>query len=137
MESHGQQEPQPLGKSIGRSDKGSKEKANMAKKRMEEQMATMDSEAWPRGVDGKPMVKITMTAAELIPTGQYANVSVGPAQITAFVDHQRVLDTEEPYFSQQERDTLASSLNELAEIVEADVIAVQRNLVLESLQTGE
>jgi len=84
------------------------------------------------------MVKILMTASELIPTGQYANVSVGPAQITAFVDQDRVtLDEhgkEIPYFTEEQRGTLAKALNELAEIVEADVVAVQRNLVLESLQ---
>lgn len=119
-------------KSMGEPDVKSGNKAKAAADRTEEQARTADSESWPRGVTGQPMVKILMTASELIPTGQYANVSVGPAQITAFVDQDRA--QEGAYFSDEQRETLAKALNELAEIVEADVIAVQRNLVLESLQ---
>ena len=121
-------------KSMGEPDERSRAKAEKAGKRTEEQVAMLDAEAWPRGSAGKPMVKITMTASELIPTGQYANVSVGPAQITAFVDPDREIEEDNPYFDAEERATLAKALNELAEIVEGDVVAVQRNLVLESLQ---
>jgi vacuolar-type H+-ATPase subunit H len=127
-----------LAKTLGQQDQRSRSKAEQATERTNQQIETTDSEAWPRGVNGAPMVKILMTASELIPTGQYANVSVGPAQITAFVDPDRVTVDEDgreiAYFSEEQRGTLAKALNELAEIVESDVVAVQRNLVLESLQ---
>lgn len=125
-------------KTIGKPDQGSRAKAKAATERSQEHQQLVDSEAWPRGVDGHPMVKITMMASELIPTGQYANVSIGPAQITAFIDQDRVLKADDgetlPYFSEQQREAMAAALNELAEIVEGDVVAVQRNLVLENLQ---
>ena len=118
-----------LAKSMGTPSTKSRAKAESATDRTNQMLETVDSESWPRNAAGVPMVKVLMTASELIPTGQFANVSVGPAQITAFVDP----DAEE-IFNDQQRDNLAKALNELAEIVEADVVAVQRNLVLESLQ---
>lgn len=121
-------------KTIGAPDQQSRAKAEKAHERAKEQLTTVDSDSWPRGSDGKPMMKVLMTASELVPTGQYANVSIGPAQITAFVDASRDLETEQQYFSDQERATIAQALNELAEIVEGDVVAVQRNLVMENLQ---
>lgn len=124
----------PVGKTIAKAGEKSRAKAETANRRANEQVATADSDSWPRGTNGQPMMKVLMTASELIPTGQFANVSVGPAQITAFVDTQRLLEAEEPYFSAEERATLAQALNELAEIVEGDVVAVQRNIVLENLQ---
>jgi hypothetical protein len=93
-----------------------------------------DAESWPRNANGRPMMKISMTASELIPHGQYANVSVGPAQITAFIDPEREIEIDGMYFTEKERETVGQALNELAEVVEYDVISVQRNLVLESLQ---
>lgn len=123
-----------LSKSVGQGSEKSGQKAKHATERTNLQAQTVDSEAWPRGTNGKPMMKILMTASELIPTGQFANVSVGPCQITAFVDPERQLGDGDSYFSEQERATLAQALNELAEIVEGDVVAVQRNMVLESMQ---
>ena len=119
---------------VGREAPKSRQKAEHARTRAEEMSTTVDSESWPRGVNGQPMMKITMTAAELLPTGQFAYISIGPAQITAFVDPNRVLSDDEGYFSQEQRDILARAINELAEIVGADVIAVQRNLVQEYSQ---
>jgi hypothetical protein len=116
---------------VGNADTQSRVKAEKAAKRTNEHVESVDTGAWPRGADGRPMAKITMTASELVPTGQYANVSVGPAQITAFVDLSR---SGEIYFDEGERQVLISAMNELAEVVERDVIAVQRNLVLESIQ---
>jgi hypothetical protein len=78
------------------------------------------------------MAKIEFSASELIPTGQYANVTVGPIRITAYVDLSRNGDGS--YFTERERDTLVKAANELAEMAERDVIGVQRGLVLESLQ---
>jgi hypothetical protein len=75
---------------------------------------------WPVDEDGNPMAQISFTASELIPTGDYANVSVGPVTITKFVKDE----------------DLADKLNELAETVEADCISEQRALVLESLQAA-
>lgn len=89
---------------------------------------------WPLTPRGRPMCRIEFSAAELIPTGDYANVSIGPARITAFVDLDRQVEDDEAYFSQSERANLVKAINELAEMVEGDVIAIQRNIVLEALQ---
>lgn len=40
---------------------------------------------WPRDPFGTPMVKIQAAAAELVPTVQYGNVTVGPVVVTRFV----------------------------------------------------
>lgn len=40
---------------------------------------------WPRDIRGVPMIKVTCAAAELIPTVQYGNVTVGPVSVTRFV----------------------------------------------------
>lgn len=40
---------------------------------------------WPRDENGKPMIKVSCGAAELIPTVQYGNVTVGPVIVTCFV----------------------------------------------------
>lgn len=122
-----------ISNTIGKGDEKSRAKAQAAHQRAVEQRQTVDAESWPRGVNGQPMLKITMTAAELIPTGQYANVSVGPAQITAFIDQDRQV-AGQSYFSAEQRAVMAQALNELAEIVEGDVVAVQRNLVMQSMQ---
>lgn len=127
-----------LARSAGQGDKNSRAKAETAKERTTEQLESVDAESWPRNQNGRPMVKVTMTAAELIPTGQYANVSVGPAQITAFIDPDREVEYDDdgkPFLLPGKmKETLAVALNELAEVVEVDVVAVQRNLVMESIQ---
>lgn len=41
---------------------------------------------WPRGENGKAMLKVTAAAAELIPTVQFGNVTVGPCSVTRFVE---------------------------------------------------
>ncbi len=79
----------------------------------------VESIEWPVDEDGNPMAQISFTASELIPTGNYANVTVGPATITKFV---------------KDDGSLADSINEVAEIIESDCIAEQRELVLASLQ---
>lgn len=123
-----------IAKSIGEGDQKSRAKAQVAHDSAQKALALVEPEEWPRGVSGNPMQKITMTASELLPTGQYANVSVGPAQITAFIDTDRVLEDGESYFTQEEKSIMGRALNELAEIVGGDVVAVQRNLVMESMQ---
>jgi hypothetical protein len=127
---------------IGKEDTGSRAKAEAAHERTKQHVEMTAPEDWPRGINGQPMMKVCMTASELIPTAQYANVSVGPAQITAFIDPDRVLETDDegnskPYFSPSQREVVAQALNELADVVEVDVIGVQRNLVLESMQRDD
>lgn len=41
--------------------------------------------SWPTDAFGTPMVKITAGAAELVPTVQYGNATVGPVLIERFV----------------------------------------------------
>ena len=112
-----------LSKTIGKGDKGTRAKAESATERNKQ-----EAESWPT-VNGRPMVKIQMQASELIPTGQYANVSVGPAVVTAFID-----PDDDTGLSGDWLENVAQAVNQLAELVERDVIAVQRNLVLTSLQ---
>lgn len=75
-----------------------------------------------------------MSCAELIPTGNYANVSIGPARIRFLIDPERDVDDNGSYFPPEQWANIARALNEAADIVGSDVIAVQRNLVLESMQ---
>lgn len=84
----------------------------------------IDSVAWPVSEDGIPMVQISFTASELIPTGEYANVTIGPVTVTKFV-------------SDGDDDHLAGELNHLAELVESDCIAEQREIVIESIQSSK
>jgi hypothetical protein len=127
-----------LSKTIGKPARKSRqkaestsEKANKEIKRVKEE--PLDSEV-PVNTNGVPMIRAEMSAAELIPTGDFANVSVGPARIHFFIDPDRELRDDEDYFTPAQRATITKALNEAAEIVEADVVAVQRNIVLESLQ---
>lgn len=84
----------------------------------------------PLAPDGKPLVMIEMAASELIPTGDFANITVGPARIRAWIDPRE----DEPLTS-KELENIAKATNHLAEVVEVDVVAVQRNLVLENMQS--
>lgn len=115
-----------------RGDTGSRGKAESAHNRAVDQQPEA---AHPRGIRGNPMAKIEMACSELIPTGQYANVTVGPVRITAYVDLDR--DSNGSYFTDSEKETIVKAANELAEMSTVDIIGVQRNLVLESLQRDE
>jgi len=119
--------------SPGKPDVQSRAKAENAANQNVAQHPDTD-QSWPRGINGRPMAKIEFSASELLPTGQYANVAVGPARITAFVDLDHAGDPEDGIFSKRELQILAQAGNELAETVEANVVAVQRNIVLESMQ---
>jgi hypothetical protein len=128
-----------LTKTSGQGDKGSRQKAEKASERSNEEVKrAMDQPpaetSWPVGERGTPMMKAEMAASELIPTGQYANVTVGPCRIHFLIDPDRELRDDEDYFSPQQKATIAKALNEAAELVEADVVAVQRNIVMESMQ---
>lgn len=117
----------------GKPDTKSRAKADGAADRNVAQQPDTD-QSWPRGIRGRPMAKIEFSASELIPTGQYANVAVGPARITAFVDLDHEGDLDDGIFSARELQILTQASNQLAETVEGNVVAVQRNIVLESLQ---
>lgn len=126
-----------LSKAIGKPDTGSRPKAEAAADRAQDQNHDADErqqEGWPVNANGKPMIKAEMSAAELIPTGPYANVSIGPVRMWFLIDPDRKVGPQEPYWTPQERDVIAKAFNEAAEIVEGDVVAVQRNLVVENLQ---
>ena len=127
-----------LSKTQGKGDKGSRQKTEAASEKANEEAKRVldDSQegSWPVNANGTPMMKAEMSAAELIPTGQYANVTVGPARIHFLIDPDRTLRDDEDYFTPSQRATISKALNEAAELVEADVVAVQRNLVLESMQ---
>lgn len=38
------------------------------------------------GVNGKPLIQVSCAAAELIPTVQYGNVSIGPVIVKRFIE---------------------------------------------------
>jgi hypothetical protein len=103
-----------LTKTIGREDTKSRDKAEKAADRADQEIKRVQAEPLgqnvqaPLGSNGTPMIQVEMSAAELIPTGNYANVSIGPARMHFWVDPDKKL--------------------------EADVVAVQRNIVLESMQ---
>lgn len=119
-----------VARTMGEATKQSRAQAEVSKERTVDQQKSVDVEGWPQSTDGRPLIKITMTASELIPTGQFANISIGPAQITAFIDPQ-----DDTPFADVEKRNIANAVNILAEIVEQDVVAIQRNLVLESMQS--
>jgi len=136
-----------LTETLGSGDKGTRKKAEDASNRANEEIkrgeakievinagASVPASSWPTGSKGTPMMMAEMSASELIPTGQYANVSIGPCRVHFLLDPDRELRDDEDYFSPQQKATIAKALNEAAEIVETDVIAVQRDLVLESMQ---
>lgn len=71
---------------------------------------------WPRDVSGRPLIKITCAAAELIPTVQYGNVTVGPVSGTRFV-----VDTDDT-------EELLSQFNWLQTVVERAVAEERKSI---------
>ena len=130
-----------LAKTMGKGDSKTRGKADKAAEQASEEIRRVQNDndvmSWPVGSKGTPMMRAEMSAAELVPTGQYANVSIGPCRLHFLIDPDRELRDDEDYFSPQQKATIAKALNEAAETVEADVVAVQRNIVLESLQNQQ
>lgn len=118
----------PVSKTLGRAQPKSRAQADAAVERSDEVQPV--SEGWPHTPDGRPMAKLEMASSELLPTGQFANVSVGPGRLTLFIDPQ-----EDGGIPKEEQDNIAKAMNQMAELVEVDVIGVQRALVLESIQS--
>jgi hypothetical protein len=50
-----------------------------------EKRGRVESSEW-FSKDGIPLVRITCSASELIPTQAYANVTIGPVQVSRFVE---------------------------------------------------
>lgn len=115
---------------VGDADTGSRIKAQTSAARHDAEESAASS-GWPMTPDGRPMAKVEMAASELIPTGQYANIVVGPGRLTVFVDPRDA----DP-FPEAERENVAKAMNLVADLVEVDVIAVQRALVLEAMQNN-
>jgi hypothetical protein len=84
------------------------------------------NEGWPH-YDGVPMVKISCAASELIPTRQYANVTVGPVQVTAFAtpDGQLLFDP----------DGLGRAIKRMQEVCES-AVAEERQTIAALLRTN-
>jgi hypothetical protein len=116
---------------VGTPDTGSRAKGESAANRA---VAVQSDDAIPRGVRGRPMAKLEFSASELVPTGQYANVTIGPVRATVWIDLDRELGEDDTYFSTDEATKLVKAANELAEHIEGSVIAVQREIVLMNLQ---
>jgi hypothetical protein len=49
------------------------------------QKTSLAEELWPRDKFGSPMLRISAAAAELVPTVQFGNATVGPVQVIGFV----------------------------------------------------
>lgn len=77
---------------------------------------------WPLDPDGVPMIQISFAASDLVPTGEYANVTVGPAVATRFVQD-------------GDDDHIAGEITNLAHIVEG-VVGAERVNVLRMLQAN-
>lgn len=58
--------------------------AREAAERLANSRVDQPAESWPE-VGGRPLVKISCAAAELIATRQFSNVTIGPVQVTRFV----------------------------------------------------
>lgn len=112
--------------SLGRDTKQSRQQAEASKDRAASQRPQVGP---PVAADGYPLVKVALAAAELIPTGQFANISVGPVLVEWWIDPRE----DEP-IPKAEMENVTKVMNMLSDLVQIDVIAVQRNLVLESMQ---
>lgn len=73
---------------------------------------------------GLPLIEITVSASEKVPTGDYANVDVGPVTMKKWI--------RDP----QDDDALVEQINDMCELIEVGVVAEQRELVLQSLQNA-
>lgn len=126
--------PRPASPSIAKEEPKSRQKAAVATKTGEQQQALAERSAGltvspPLTADGRPLAKITVAGAELIPHGQFANISCGPAMFEIWVDP---LD-EEPV-SNEVADGLAKAANKVFDALYGDVLSVQRALIQKSIE---
>ena len=92
-----------------------------AKATVEKKSPVTFEDGWPVDEKGVPMVKISFATSNLVPTGNYANVTVGPAQATTFVP-----DT-------GNEEDLARSISDLANPVEL-ALGFRRKQILDELE---
>ena len=114
-------------KSVGKEEAKSGPKARNATARANEEH--MVEEGVPLTPDGRPMARIMFQGAELIPHGQFANISCGPAQIQLWVDPQ-----DSDPIPENVRENLAKGLNDIADVLYGHVLATQRTLIQEAIQ---
>jgi hypothetical protein len=87
---------------------------------------------WPVDEHGDPMVRISMQAMELVGLKEFSNITVGPARAETFVSR----NTKNP-FSEAQLKNIASAMNQLAELVEVDVVAEQREVALNTIDPAK
>lgn len=86
----------------------------------------------PFDEQGDPMVEISFNATELIGLPNYSNIVVGPATIRTLVSR----NVRNP-FSDVHLVNIASALNQLAQMVEENVVAEQREIALNTLDPSK
>ncbi len=85
--------------------------------------ATGDFE-WPRDLHGRPMLKVSCCASELIPTVQYGNCSVGPLSVTCFIP-EPVANTDQEW-----KEQVRSDVRRVQEVCEEAVAEERQSLHL-------
>lgn len=125
--------PKPSEPSIAQEEPKSRQKAKVAADRGKQQADLAERSATEAGPpmtsDGRPLSKITVAGAELIPHGQFANISCGPAMFEIWVDP---LD-EEPV-SDELAAGLAKAANKVFDALYGDVLSVQRALIQQAIE---
>jgi hypothetical protein len=124
--------PKPAAKGIAQEEPKSRQKAKLAADTGKQQMDLAERSASEGGppltADGRPLAKITVAGAELIPHGQFANISCGPAMFEIWVDP---LD-EEPV-SDEMASGIAKAANKVFDALYGDVLSVQRALIQKAI----
>jgi hypothetical protein len=126
--------PRPAARHLATAEERSRQKANVAADTGKQQIAlaersSQQSGGVPLTPDGRPMVKITVSGAELIPHGQFANISCGPCMFEVWVDP---LD-EEPVHPTVAQG-IAKAANTLFDALYGDVLSVQRGHIDEAIK---
>lgn len=94
----------------------------------EDVAANLEPANWPVDAEGDPLVEISFQAHELIGLENFSNITIGPAVIRTLVSRNK----QNP-FSERQLANIASGLNQIAQTVEVDVIAEQRQIALATL----
>lgn len=93
---------------------------------------TLEASNWPLDAQGDPLVEVAFQAHELIGLPEFSNVTVGPATVRTLVS----MNKPNPFTEQQLRN-IASAVNQIAEVVEVDIVAHQRGIALATLDPGK
>jgi hypothetical protein len=98
----------------------------------DELASNLSGHGWPLDAQGDPMAEIAFQAHELIGLENFSNITVGPAIIRTLVS----INKPNP-FSQVQLKNIASAINQIAQIVEEDIVAEQRVIALNTLDPGK